>query len=77
MGLSKCNLKSYCGVSVGIKNARSLVEWEIDSRQLDEIIKVSLANQELGDVVNKTAFYTGLHDYKVLMGFSHNLDVCS
>ena len=60
---------------MAVKNFRSLVEWEIDSRKLEEVIKLSCLDQNLGDIVNKTGVYVGMQEYKVIMGVAYNLEV--
>lgn len=62
-------------MSVGSKNFRSILKWEVDSRKLDEIKKIVLSKSDFEEVSNQTGVYVGMEEYRVTMGVTYNLEV--
>lgn len=53
------------------------MEWEHDSRKVDEVLKHSVEMANLGEIVNRQGTYVSMDEYKVNVEMSHNIDVVS
>lgn len=59
---------------LGVKNYKSLVDWESDSRQLDKVLKHSNEEDDRHSE-GGTGAYVDIEGYQVLADFNQNLEV--
>ena len=74
LGLFNCNIKRFCGISLGLKNLRSNYEWEIEGRKL-EIIKDNIMDYpNVKNLEIHSGNYTQENDIKISASISYDLD---
>ena len=74
LGLFKCFFKRCSGSILGIKNLRSLYEWEVESRKLDKIKHVITNIPDVEKIDSGSGVYIGIHEIKYSVGVTYNLD---
>ena len=58
-----------------MKNFRSIYEWEVDGRKLENIKEVVCNAPDVKKVDEGSGVYIGIHEIKYSVGVTYNLDV--
>jgi hypothetical protein len=58
-----------------MKNFRSLYEWEIDARKLEELKGAILEHPDVKKIGDQSGVYIGIHEIKYSLDVTYDLNV--